>query len=123
MLFLRRARGYVPGAIPMKDVGPEVLGCGADLKNTFTLTKGAFAVPSQHIGDMENYETLRFFEQTLENLKQVYRVSPVAIVHDLHPGYLSTRWAIETGARGRGTGQGNPCRCSASSTTMPTSAP
>ena len=108
LMFLRRSRGYAPDPIVLAQEGPEVLGCGADLKNTFTLTKGAFAVPSQHIGDMENYETLRFFEQTLENLKQVYRVSPVAIVHDLHPGYLSTRWAIETGARGRGHGAGKP---------------
>ncbi|MGE5809688.1 MAG: carbamoyltransferase HypF, partial [Nitrospirota bacterium] len=76
-----------------------VLGCGADLKNTFTLTKGRFAIPSQHLGDMENYETVKFFEECLENLKAVYRVNPVAIVHDLHPGYLSTRWAIECGIR------------------------
>jgi hydrogenase maturation protein HypF len=91
--FLRRARGYAPEAIFLHDAGPEVLGCGADLKNTFTLTKGSFAIPSQHIGDMENFETLKFFEESLANLKQVYRVEPVAIVHDLHPGYLSTRWA------------------------------
>jgi hydrogenase maturation protein HypF len=97
--FFRRARGYAPEAIVLQDTGPEVLGCGADLKNTFTLTKGSFAIPSQHIGDMENYETLKFFEECLANLKQVYRVDPVAIVHDLHPGYLSTRWAVEEGAK------------------------
>lgn len=101
ILFVRRARGYSPEPIALHDDGPEVLGCGADLKNTFTLTKGAFAVPSQHIGDMENFETLEFFEESLENLKAVYRVNPVAIVHDLHPGYLSTRWAVgkESGVR------------------------
>ena len=71
-----------------------MLGCGADLKNTFTLTKGKFAVMSQHIGDMENYETVRFFEECLANLSVVYRAEPEAIVHDLHPGYLSTQWAI-----------------------------
>jgi hydrogenase maturation protein HypF len=97
--FLRRARGYAPEAIALQDNGPEVLGCGADLKNTFTLTKGSFAIPSQHIGDMENYETLKFYEECLANLKQVYRVEPVAIVHDLHPGYLSTRWALEEGTK------------------------
>ena len=91
--FIRRSRGYAPDPIPLHDDGPEVLGCGADLKNTFTLTKGKFAIPSQHIGDRENYETLKFYEETLENLKSVYRVNPVAIVHDLHPGYLSTQWA------------------------------
>lgn len=92
--FLRRSRGYAPEPILLHDEGPEVLGCGADLKNTFTLTKGAFAIPSQHIGDMENYETLKFFEECLDNLKAVYRVQPTAIVHDLHPGYLSTQWAM-----------------------------
>jgi hydrogenase maturation protein HypF len=99
LLFLRRARGYAPEAIALRDSGPEVLGCGADVKNTFTLTKGSFAIPSQHIGDMENYETLKFFEESLANLKQVYRVDPTAIVHDLHPGYLSTRWAKEQGTK------------------------
>jgi hydrogenase maturation protein HypF len=94
LLFIRRSRGYAPDPIMLADEGPEVLGCGADLKNTFTLTKGQFAIPSQHIGDMENYETLQFFEESLANLKTVYRAEPVAIVHDLHPGYLSTQWAI-----------------------------
>ena len=97
--FIRRSRGYAPEVIELQDEGPEVLGCGADLKNTFTITKGKFAVPGQHIGDMENYETVKFFEESLENLKSVYRADPKAIVHDLHPGYLSTRWAIECGVR------------------------
>lgn len=93
-LFIRRSRGYSPEPIALHDDGPEVLGCGADLKNTFTLTKGSYAIPSQHIGDMENYETLKCFEESLENLKSVYRVNPIAIVHDLHPGYLSKKWAL-----------------------------
>ncbi len=94
-LFVRRARGYVPAAIPLPGSGPPVLGCGAEVKNTFTLTTPAAAVVSQHIGDLENHETLEFFLETLENLKSVYRVNPVAIAHDLHPGYFSTRWALE----------------------------
>jgi len=92
--FIRRSRGYVPDPIPLHEDGPEVLGCGADIKNVFTLTKGRFAIPSQHIGDMENYETLQFFEESLRNLKNVYRVKPVALAYDLHPMYLSTRWAL-----------------------------
>ncbi|GAB4418746.1 MAG: carbamoyltransferase HypF [Thermodesulfovibrionales bacterium] len=92
--FIRRSRGFVPEPVLLHDDGPDVLGCGADLKNTFTVTKGRFAIPSQHIGDMDNYETLRFFEESLENIKAVYRVKPVAIAHDLHPDYLSTRWAL-----------------------------
>ncbi|MGB9714911.1 MAG: carbamoyltransferase HypF [Thermodesulfovibrionales bacterium] len=94
-LFIRRSRGYVPDPIFLHEEGPEVLGCGADIKNTFTLTKGNFAIPSQHIGDMENYETLMFFEESLENLKKVYRVKPEAIAYDLHPMYLSTQWALK----------------------------
>jgi hydrogenase maturation protein HypF len=91
--FIRRSRGYAPDPIALADEGPEVMGCGADLKNTFTLTRGKFAIPSQHIGDMENYETIRFYEECFENLKAVYRADPQVIVHDLHPGYLSTQWA------------------------------
>jgi hydrogenase maturation protein HypF len=97
LFYIRRSRGYAPDPIMLHDEGPEVLGCGADLKNTFTLTKGRFAIPSQHIGDMENYETVKFFETILTNLKSVYRAAPEAIVHDLHPEYLSSRWAKEYG--------------------------
>lgn len=99
VFFIRRSRGYAPEPIRLHDDGPEVLGCGADLKNTFTLTKGSYAVPSQHIGDMENYETLKFYEECLENLKAVYRIQPEAVVHDLHPGYLSTQWALRQGRK------------------------
>ncbi|MEW6417967.1 MAG: carbamoyltransferase HypF [Nitrospirota bacterium] len=95
LLFIRRSRGYVPDPIPLHEDGPEVLGCGADIKNTFTLTKGSFAIPSQHIGDMEHYETLRFFEESLKNLKNIYRINPEAIAYDLHPNYLSTQWALK----------------------------
>lgn len=92
--FIRRSRGYVPDPITLHEDGPDVLGCGADIKNIFTLTKGSYAIPSQHIGDMENYETLIFYEESLKNLKDVYRVKPVALAYDLHPQYLSTQWAL-----------------------------
>jgi hydrogenase maturation protein HypF len=98
--FVRRSRGYAPEPILLGGDGPEVLGCGADVKNTFTLTKGLFAIPSQHIGDMENFETLKFFEETLANIKSVYRAEPKVLVHDLHPGYLSTQWALGQGEKG-----------------------
>jgi hydrogenase maturation protein HypF len=94
LFFIRRSRGYVPEPIPLLDDGPDVIGCGADLKNTFTITKGAYAIPSQHIGDMENYETLRFFEETLTNLRSVYHAEPEAVAYDLHPQYLSSQWAL-----------------------------
>jgi hydrogenase maturation protein HypF len=71
-----------------------LLACGAELKNTFCLTKGQHAILSQHIGDLENYETMVFFEETLANLKKLFRVEPRAAVYDLHPNYLSTKYAL-----------------------------
>ena len=97
--FMRRSRGYAPEPIPLMTDGPDLLGCGADMKNTFTLLRGNYAIVSQHMGDMENYETVRFFEETLENLKTVYRAEPVAVVHDLHPGYFSSNWALAYGKK------------------------
>jgi hydrogenase maturation protein HypF len=94
LTYVRRSRGFAPYPIPLHDDGPDVLGSGADIKNTFTLTKGRYAIPSQHIGDMENYETLTFFEETLNNLKKIYRAEPEAIAYDLHPRYLSSLWAL-----------------------------
>ena len=76
---------------------PELLACGGELKNTFCLTKGRHAILSQHIGDLENYETLLFFEETLANLKRLFRVEPRAVAYDLHPQYLSTRYALGLG--------------------------
>ncbi|HTQ57425.1 MAG TPA: carbamoyltransferase HypF [Bryobacteraceae bacterium] len=90
---LRRSRGFVPQAIDLGMEVAEVLACGGELKNTFCLSKGRYAVLSQHIGDMENYETLVFFEETLANLKKLFRVEPRAVAHDLHPLYLSTQYA------------------------------
>jgi hydrogenase maturation protein HypF len=92
--ILRRARGYAPGAIPLWHEVEDVLGTGAELKNTFCITKGRYAIPSQHIGDLENHETLQFFEETLRNLLSVYQAEPRLIAHDLHPDFLTTRWAL-----------------------------
>jgi hydrogenase maturation protein HypF len=91
---LRRSRGFVPQAIDLGMEAAEILACGGELKNTFCLSKGRYAVLSQHIGDMQNYETLVFFEETLANLKKLFRVEPRAVAHDLHPGYLSTQYAL-----------------------------
>ncbi len=91
---LRRSRGFVPQAIDLGMEVAEILACGAELKNTFCLSKGRYAVLSQHIGDMENYETLVFFEETLANLKKLFRVEPRAVAYDLHPAYLSTQYAL-----------------------------
>ena len=92
---LRRSRGYVPRAIDLGREVAEILACGAELKNTFCLSKGRYAVLSQHIGDMQNYETLLFFKETLANLKKLFRVEPRAVAYDLHPQYLSTQYALD----------------------------
>ena len=91
---LRRSRGYVPHPVDLGVPLSEILACGAELKNTFCLTKGTYAILSQHIGDLENYETLVFFEETLANLKKLFRVEPRAVAYDLHPQYMSSRFAL-----------------------------
>jgi hydrogenase maturation protein HypF len=91
---LRRSRGYAPQTVHLRAAMPELLACGGELKNAFCLTKGNHAILSQHIGDLENYETLAFFEETLANLKKLFRVAPCAVVYDLHPQYLSTKFAL-----------------------------
>ncbi len=93
--ILRRSRGYVPAVIDLGAPIAEILACGPELKNTFCLTQGQHAILSQHIGDLENYETLCFFEETLANLKKLFRVEPRVIAYDLHPRYLSTQYALE----------------------------
>jgi hydrogenase maturation protein HypF len=94
---LRRARGFVPQTIDLGVGMEEVLAFGGELKNTFCLTKDRYAILSQHIGDLENYETMQFFEETLSNLKHVFKVVPSAVAYDLHPGYMSTRMAMASG--------------------------
>lgn len=93
--FLRRARGFAPFPIKLNRDGNSILACGADLKNTFCLTKGNSAFLSQHIGDMENFETMSSFEEGVELFKQLFQIEPECVVHDLHPDYLSTRYAMD----------------------------
>ncbi len=94
--ILRRSRGYAPHPINLSFPLAEILACGAELKSTFCLTKGRHAFLSQHIGDLENYETLVFYRETLERMKQLFRIAPTAVAYDLHPQYLSTKLALET---------------------------
>ncbi len=94
-LFLRRARGYVPGPVRLASAGPPVLALGPELKNTLCLTKGDQAFVSQHVGNMENLETYAFFQELIEHLQRILATRPEALVHDLHPDYLSTRYARE----------------------------
>ena len=96
-IVLRRSRGYAPAAIDLGRAVPDVAAAGGELKNTFCLTTGHYAILSQHIGDLENYETLVFFRETMEHMRRFFRVKPKVVAHDLHPGYLSTRAALEMG--------------------------
>ena len=92
---LRRARGYVPLGTELPMDAPPLLAVGGHLKNVFALTRGRLAYQSQHLGDLENLAGLEFFEESLEHWKRTFEIEPEAVAHDLHPGYLSTRWAKE----------------------------
>jgi hydrogenase maturation protein HypF len=92
---VRRSRGYAPEPIDLGVSLREILACGGELKNTLCLTKDHYAIVSQHIGDLENLETMEFFRETLGHLKRFFRVEPEAVVYDLHPNYLSSRFALE----------------------------
>jgi hydrogenase maturation protein HypF len=94
-MLLRRSRGYVPFPLRLGFELREILAVGGELKSTFCLTKGTYAFLSQHIGDLENWETLNSFEASIEHFQRLFRVNPTIIAHDLHPEYLSTKWAIE----------------------------
>ena len=92
--FFRRARGYVPFPIRLKRKSVEVLACGGELKNTFCLTKGHYAFVSHHIGDLENWETFKAFEEGIEHFKKLFEIYPRVVAYDLHPDYFSTRYAL-----------------------------
>ena len=93
--FYRRSRGYVPMPMFLRRTFPSVLACGGELKNTVCLTKGDKAFLSQHVGDLENMATLDFFRLTIDHMKRIVDVEPEAIACDMHPDYLSTRYAME----------------------------
>jgi hydrogenase maturation protein HypF len=92
----RRSRGYVPEPVITATGFPtHILACGAELKNTFCLAKDRHAFVSHHIGDLENYETLRSFTEGIEHFQRLFAIRPRIVAHDLHPEYLSTKYALE----------------------------
>ena len=93
--LIRRARSYAPYPIHLPFKAKQILACGAELKNTFCITKDNYAFVSQHIGDMENLETMEHFENTIELYKRLFRLEPEVVAYDLHPEYLSTKYAKE----------------------------
>ncbi len=93
-LPVRRSRGYAPEPLTLtRPVPRPILGCGAELKSTFCLARGRHAFMSHHIGDLENYETLRSYTEGVEHFQRLFDVQPEAVAHDLHPEYLSTKYA------------------------------
>ena len=93
--ILRRARGYAPQPVRLPFDAQQVLACGGQMKNTFCMTRDRYAFMSQHIGDMDNLETLGHFEKMLDLYKRLFRLNPEIVAHDRHPDYLSTVLARE----------------------------
>ena len=101
--LIRRARGFVPLGVELPLDTPPLLAVGGHLKNVFALAQGRHVYQSQHLGDLENLTGLEFFKESLDHLMRTFEIEPETVVHDLHPGYLSTAWAREW-ARERGLG-------------------
>jgi len=93
--YIRRSRGFVPVPVFLDRTVPSMLACGAELKNTICITKNDKAFLSQHIGDLENKITLDFFQLTVDHLQRILQIRPEIIACDMHPDYLSTRFAKE----------------------------
>jgi hydrogenase maturation protein HypF len=93
--FIRISRGWAPYCIRIPSPEPDRLACGAELKNTFCLVKGEYAYMSGHIGDLEQKDIYESYRENIEHLIRTVGVIPQSIIHDLHPDYLSTRFALE----------------------------
>lgn len=92
--FIRRSRGYAPLPVSLNKKMPKILGCGAGLKNTICLTREKDVFLSQHIGHMDNVKVYDFYQNSIDHLKQIFDIQPEIIAHDMHPGYMSTDYAI-----------------------------
>jgi hydrogenase maturation protein HypF len=95
-VLTRRSRGYVPEPVTLRAGFPRpLLAVGAELKNTFCLGKDHRSFLSHHIGDLENAETLRSFTEGIAHFTRLFDIVPEVVAHDLHPEYLSTKYALE----------------------------
>jgi len=101
---IRRARGYAPYPVFLPFKARQVLACGAEEKNTFCLTREEHAFVSQHIGDMENEETLESYLDAIKLYQTLFRVEPEVVAYDMHPEYLSTKYAMDLKAEAGGDG-------------------
>jgi hydrogenase maturation protein HypF len=91
---LRRSRGFVPVPVALERESKPILAVGGELKNTICIVRSADAFLSQHIGDLENLETYKFFEEAVEHMQRILEVHPKTVAYDLHPDYFSTKWAL-----------------------------
>jgi hydrogenase maturation protein HypF len=94
-LPIRRARGYAPLPVSLRQVVPPLLACGAELKTTVCVTRGRYAFVSPHVGDLEHYDTWVAYRETVRRMTELFHVRPEAVAHDAHPGYRSTRFALD----------------------------
>jgi hydrogenase maturation protein HypF len=92
-VFVRRSRGFAPDPLPLPFSVRPIFAAGAELKNHFTLTRDSYAFHSHYIGDLENYETLQSYEKAVVHFENLFRIKPELLACDLHPDYLSTRYA------------------------------
>jgi len=90
----RRSRGYAPYPIELNSNLGEILSCGGELKNTFCLTKGNKAIMSQHIGDLKTLSTYNYYKDAIAHFERLFSIEPDTIAHDLHPEYMSTKYAL-----------------------------
>ncbi|MGM0531623.1 MAG: carbamoyltransferase HypF [Bacteroidota bacterium] len=97
--MLRRSRGYVPEPLELDLDAEGIFATGAELKNCFCIGKVHEAIMSQHIGDLKNYETYDFYTESVERFMHLFRLEPAYVVSDMHPDYLSTKFARNFVAR------------------------
>lgn len=91
---MRRSRGFVPMPVFLKEAVPSILAVGGELKNAICVTKGKHAFLSQHVGDLENLESYKFFEEAVAHFEKILEIRPEIVAYDLHPDYFSTKWAL-----------------------------
>jgi hydrogenase maturation protein HypF len=104
MMPLRRSRGYAPYPVELPFESPPLLACGAELKNTFCITREKHAFMSQHIGDLADYDALQSYEHSIAHMERLFRVRPDVIAHDAHPDYMASKYAVQ-----RAENDGVPC--------------
>jgi len=93
-MMIRRSRGFVPSSIPLPVSAPPILACGAELKNTVCVTRGDRAFLSPYIGDLDDFRNYSFFRESARDFMGLLEIKPAIIAYDMHPDYISTRFAL-----------------------------